>query len=227
MQRAFWFAAAVASALTAGPGAVQAAPISGPQTLTVAGVTFSGFNCTLTGTGNAAPGACDQITVGANAQGDGISFSSGFTALGTGVNFSDAVLTFRASAAAGINGVSLGFNGIFLGMAVSSVTETIRDAATNRQVEFLKVACSPYNCERNNPVAGYMSLDRDYTELLIQKDINVSAFKEGLAQISIIDQGFRTHVPEPASMALFGVGLLGLALTRRASRSDARRVALN
>ena len=226
MQRAFWFAAAVASALAAGPGPVQAAPISGPQTLTVAGVTFSGFDCTLTGTGAAAPGACDQIAVGANAQGDGISFSSGFTALGAGINFSDAVLTFRASAATGINGVSLGFNGTFLGMAVSSVTETIRDAATNRQLAFLEVACSTYGCERNDPVAGYMSLDRGYTDLLIQKDINVSAF-EGLAQISIIDQGFRTHVPEPASMALFGVGLLGLGLTRRVSRSDARRVALN
>lgn len=213
---------AFASVLAA--GAAQAAPISGPQTLTVAGVTFSGFDCTLTGAGGSAPGACDQIAVGANAQGDGISFSSGFTALGEGLNFSDAVLTFRASAAAGIDGVSLGFNGTFLGMAVSSVTETIRDAATKAQLAFLEVACGSFGCERNDPVAGYLSLGRGYTELLIQKDINVSAFA-GLAQISIIDQGFRTgtptgtHVPEPASMALFGVGLLGLGLTRR--RRDA------
>ena len=216
MQRNALLAATLLASALFG-AAAHAAPIGGPSALTVAGVTFSGFECTLTGAGNAAPGACAQIVVGANAQGDGISFSSGFTAMGEGLNFSDAVLTFRASAApgaAGIAGVSLGFNGTFLGMAVASVTETVRDAATLRQLAFLEVACDPYECRRNDPVAGYMDLGAGYAELLIQKDINVSAFR-GRAQISIVDQGFRTHVPEPASMALFGVGLLGLALGRR------------
>lgn len=226
MQRAFLFAAALASALAAGTGAVQAAPIGGPQTLTVAGVTFSDFECTITGAGTALPGACGQIEVGANAQGDGLLFSSGFTASsgGHGFSFSDAVISFRARAVAGITGVALGFNGTFLGNAVSSVTETIRDAATNAQVAFLEVFCDSFACERNDPVAGYMTLDRAYTDLWIEKDINVSAF-EGRSQMSIIRQGYTTAVPEPASMALLGVGLLGLALGRGAPRSGARRVA--
>ena len=216
-RRRNWLAAAlVASSLAL--GTAHAAPISGPSSLAVAGVSFSDFGCTVTKSGTAYPGACSSITVGANPQGNGIEFSSGFAALPN--SFADATLSYRASDADGITGVSLGFNGTFLGYAIASVTETIRDAATNAQVGFLQVSCSKIDCTRNDPEVGFIPLNGTYTDLLVQKDINVSA-GVGVALTSIIDQGYRTNVPEPVSMALLGSGLIGLGVMGRRKRAAA------
>lgn len=215
-------AAAVLATSTLALGAAHAAPISGPSSLTVAGVSFGNFSCTVTGAGASSPGSCGGIAVSANPQGDGIEFSSGFVALPG--SFADATINYQAQDAAGINGVSLGFNGIFLGQAVASVTETIRDAATNAQVGFLQVSCGPGSCTRNDPDVGFIPLNGTYTNLLVEKDITVAAGL-GYADTSIIDQGYRTNVPanvpEPASVALFGVSLVGFGMLARRKRDMA------
>jgi hypothetical protein len=200
--------AAAALALSLGMGSASAAPISPELTLSSGGNTFSNFSCIATnGGGLAFPTNCAQID--ASTSGGNLNIASGFTAaFGT---FDDAVITYQVTSASPITSVDLTFNGTFLGLAVSSVTETIfSDAARTNIITQLEVSCSVLGCNRSEiiPLGG------SYTTLYVTKDISVAATVLGLAQISFVGQSFH-NVPEPASLALFGMGLLGLGLAKR------------
>jgi PEP-CTERM motif-containing protein len=54
----------------------------------------------------------------------------------------------------------------------------------------------------------------------VVKDIYVGAFL-GNAGLSYVNQTFQTAVPEPASLALLGTGLLGLSFVGRRKRPEA------
>ncbi len=193
-----------------------ATPVVPSPTLSVAGLNFNNFTCSVTGEGPAFPSKCGSIDVATITHpGNGIQISSGFTAFP--FSFSDATINYHVSSAAGIDMVGLDFNGSFHGYAISSVTETIYNAA-GTQVGFASVSCAKGflgGCERTDNI----HLNGSYNDLYIQKDINVSSFI-GEAQISYIDQTFSTATaPEPSSIALLGSGLLtAAALLRRRAK---------
>ena len=197
------------------PLAIQAAPVTSNPSLSINGLNFSGFTCSIAKSGIFAdPDHCRDINVNTiTIPGNGIEISSGFTA--AAFSFDDAVIGYHVSSASGINSVGLDFNGTFLGLAISSVTETVYSG--ENRVGMAKVSCSPFGCNETDNIV----LDGSYDDLYIRKDINVSG-TFGVAQISTIDQTFGTDAPEPASLALFGSGLLGAAFwLRRRVKLDA------
>ena len=210
----------VAAAACVIPLASYAGPVTNNPSLSIDGLNFGGFSCSISKGGIAAtPNNCGQINVNAiTSPGVGLEFTSGFTA--APLSFDDAVIDYHVSSGAGINSVGLDFNGTFWGLAIASVTESVFSG--NQLVGFAQVSCgTDVGCNRTDTI----TLNGAYNNLYIEKDINVSGFL-GTAQASIIDQTFGTDAPEPASLPLFGSGLIGVLawLRRRAKSADRRSV---
>jgi hypothetical protein len=200
-------------------GYASSVPVTTNPSLSIDGLNFGSFNCSVSKGGiYATPNNCGQIKVGTiTSPGVGLQFTSGFTA--DPLSFDDAAITYHVSSTAGINSVGLDFNGTFWGLAISSVTESVYSGS--QLVGFAQVSCGAFvGCNRTDNIM----LDGSYNNLYIEKDINVTG-DLGIAQASIIDQTFGTDAPEPASLALFGSGLLGLAawLRRRVKLGNTRK----
>jgi hypothetical protein len=211
----------ITAALALAPFVSQAAPVSvtTDPTLSVAGLTFNDFSCSITGQGMSSPGGCGKIKVGTiETPGTGLRFNSGFSATGVFFNsFTDAMIDYHVSAGPnlGINKIGLDFNGTFLGFAVASVTESIYSGS--ELVGTGTVSCGITGCDRTDDIL----LNGTYADLHIVKDIQLNAYL-GTSQISYIDQTFDpVPTPEPSSLALIGSGFLGVAglLRRRAKRA--------
>lgn len=192
------------------PALGHSAPVTSATMLSVGGYNFSNFGCSIANGGSfSTPMQCSEINVNTITNpGIGIQFSSGFTAFP--MSFTDAVLTYSVSSSNGIDKVGLGFDGMFWGHAIASVTEKVYSNGT--EVGFANVACGDgIGCVRDVTVG----LNGVYNNLYIEKDVYVGAWT-GAAETSVIDQTFAL-APEPSSFALLGAGALsmGFGLLRR------------
>ncbi len=117
--------------------------------------------------------------------------------------------------AAGINNIGLNFNGNFMGLAISSVVETVFSGDT--EIAKATVSCSLLGCDDTDNIA----LKGIYHDLTVEKDIFVGGSYLGDATISAVNQTFDpTPTPEPSSFMLLGSALIGVGgFLRRRSKA--------
>jgi hypothetical protein len=151
----------------------------------------------------------------------GIRFSSVFLAKVTPsylnrdpsyLSYADATISYQVKSAAGINQIGLDFDGQIMGASTTSVSELVFDSNHNL-LGTLSVGCMAGGACDNSYL---LTLPGRYTDLYIVKDLSVASFG-GAAWFSFVEQTFGTSAtPEPASFALIGAGLVGVAgLLRR------------
>ncbi len=199
------------------PIALPAATITSNPTLSVGGLTFSNFGCTVSRGGvYSTPDMCNQVNVNTISN-PGIEITSGFFA--APLSFDDVSLSYNVSSNSGIGSVGLSFNGSIFGLAISSVTESVYSG--NTLVGIARVSCGSAalgaDCDLDD-LSDTVVLNGSYNSLTIKKDIQTTGVL-GTAEASIIDQ---TFAPEPSSMAMMGLGMLGAlgVLRRRNSKAS-------
>jgi hypothetical protein len=209
-------------------GATLLSTLVAGGSLSNANITLDDFEFTRTcgGIGVCAP--LDASGIDVTLVGNKIHFAGGFTALSNGGFASaDFLISYNLQSTLAIGGVGLLFNGAVVGdQSFAQVVETI--IAT---VPFLHIAGQAQVDAPSGPLQDVALLDGAYTNLKITKDIFlVGSDSEGLgyATISLIDQFYAGPgvdpfcvgaecevVPEPATYAMLGVGLIGLYLAKR------------
>jgi hypothetical protein len=185
---------------------------AGEATLTSGDKLFSNFTCNFISTGTVL-GGCGtvDVTTSQDASGNyGIIFQLGASANDPN-DFGDYTITYDVTSLLGatITDIHMFFNGAITGNGTTEVTETV--SAGGLIVGQINVHNPPPVLDAAVGVSG-----GPYTTLHVLKDIQFGVPLNGTGTASISNIGqFISQVPEPASMALFGLAALGATLRRR------------
>jgi hypothetical protein len=146
----------------------------------------------------------------------GLAFTGGFDAdYGSPMDFTIRYMVGPTNGSPNlISGADLTFNGVVLGSgpALASVTETV---VTNMDIAVpygvMSVAVTPTSTN----LAASMAINPPQPYLNLSKDVSVDSFSiSAYSEISEIDQLYM-QIPEPSTIALVGMGLIGAWALRR------------
>jgi hypothetical protein len=142
---------------------------------------------------------------------NGITFSGAlFAPAGTIVDYK---ISYAVTAPKGFSIFDATLSGVFStfgGDGSVSVGEALLDATTGALVGGLQISSPPGSVSDTITFPGV-------TSILVEKDILLFGGSNG-ASLSIINQGFSSAVPEPASMVLLAIGMSGFFAFRRISK---------
>ncbi|MCU1335942.1 MAG: hypothetical protein JWO19_1523 [Bryobacterales bacterium] len=178
------------------------------------GLTFSNFTFGTSSGGGASSIAASGVTVKViNGPEFGFEFDTGMSV--SAGQFQDILISFVVTGP--ISDLHASFNGSFTGTGSTSDTETFCKNGTTLPPLSGCLQANQGQYTLTNPPFNLapppLVFSPTLTSIAISKDINVTG-GNGTATISQITDTFST-VPEPMTLSMMGIGLLGLGLMRR------------
>jgi PEP-CTERM motif-containing protein len=214
-KMALGLAAALVMGLAGGAQGTTLADLSGGQSLTVGGLTFSDFTITVNGAIDSNLADYKVLTLS-----DGFRITGGIGVFDG--DSGDMLVSYEVSAAAGspaVNDIRLVFNGAATGAhSGATVSEDLFGIPSGDPIASASVLQTAAGLSQKTDSVTFAP----QTSFTVEKDILVKSGSDptgGLATISFIDQHFSV-VPEPGSLVLLSSGLMGLLAFGRKRKSQ-------